>query len=290
MIILDDIHRVPQILDAWNGIGVPGATILKSAGAFRVSSWLQQVGLEALHRLFDTREIQRKTLLVVLDDEELLNAAVAEAERVVGGFDQPNTGILMVLPVAQVRGLNKTYALAKPILPDSVRSGFSALRETPIEDVDAVLELMPAIVNVNDPLDEVARQMLQRPWAHLACVVSDEGMLKGLLSLEALTDDLMVHILPEEFLSEITDMQKMLSFADKSRMRTAGDAMSEPHFVKHGETLKDAFVRLHKYHLPGIPVVDQKYQVVGYINQLEILGICLGDQGPAAVQKRKEAK
>jgi CBS domain-containing protein len=147
---------------------------------------------------------------------------------------------------------------------------------------------MPAIVNVNATLDEVARAMLSSPASHVACVVSDDGMLKGLLSLDALTDDLFYHILPEEFIKEITDMEKMLSFADKSRLKTAGDAMSEPHWVRHGETLKDAFIRMHKHKLPGIPVVDEQYHVVGYINQLELLGICLDD--PQMESKKTDKK
>ena len=67
----------------------------------------------------------------------------------------------------------------------------------------------------------------------------------------------------------------MLAYANKSRMRTAADAMSKPVWVKQGETVKDAFKRMHENDLPGIPVIDSRYKVVGYIDLLELLAVCL---------------
>jgi CBS-domain-containing membrane protein len=58
-------------------------------------------------------------------------------------------------------------------------------------------------------------------------------------------------------------------------MRTAADAMHEPVWVKRGETVKDAFKRMHEHDLPGLPVVDDRYHVAGYINLLELVTICL---------------
>ena len=38
MVIIDDLECLPELLQAWRAIGVPGATILESAGAYRVES------------------------------------------------------------------------------------------------------------------------------------------------------------------------------------------------------------------------------------------------------------
>ncbi|MGB7095271.1 MAG: CBS domain-containing protein, partial [Anaerolineales bacterium] len=83
------------------------------------------------------------------------------------------------------------------------------------------------------------------------------------------------HILPEEFLSEISDMDEAMEFANRSHMRTAADAMQDPVWVKQGETVKDAFKRMHEHDLAGLPVVNNLYHVVGYINLLELLAICM---------------
>ena len=76
-------------------------------------------------------------------------------------------------------------------------------------------------------------------------------------------------------MSEVTDLEHVMQFADKSRMRTAKDAMQEPVWVKRDETVKDAFKRMHDYRLSGLPVVDDRYRVVGYINLLELMAACL---------------
>jgi len=58
-------------------------------------------------------------------------------------------------------------------------------------------------------------------------------------------------------------------------MRTAADAMHEPVWVKREETVKEAFKRMHERHLPGLPVVDDRYHVVGYISLLDLMAVCL---------------
>ena len=104
IVILDDLKKMPAIMDVWRDIGVPGVTILQSAGGHRTTGWLSRVGLGAIDRLFESEEVRRRTLLAAIDDDVLLARAIAEAERVVGGFDKPNTGVLLVLPVAESRG------------------------------------------------------------------------------------------------------------------------------------------------------------------------------------------
>jgi CBS domain-containing protein len=148
-------------------------------------------------------------------------------------------------------------------------------RDTPVEEVAHILELRPTLVHPEMPLDEAARTMLAHPRVHVVCVVNNEGRLIGVLDLRTLADDLFFHIMPEEFLSEATDLEHVLEFADKSRMRTVADAMKKPVWVKQGETVKDAFKRMHEHGLPGLPVVDDRYHVIGYINLLELMAVCL---------------
>jgi CBS domain-containing protein len=99
--------------------------------------------------------------------------------------------------------------------------------------------------------------------------------MEGLLSLRQLADDVFYRIMPEEFFSDVTDLEHLMQFAEMSKMRTAKDAMQKPVWVKQGETVKDAFKRMHEYQLTGLPVVDDRYHVVGYINLLQLLFMCL---------------
>jgi CBS domain-containing protein len=274
MVMLDDLSCLPDLLQAWREIGVPGTTIMESVGARRAETWLSKAGLASLDRLFDAREVRRRTLYAVIEEDKLLAQAVAEAERVVGGFERPESGLLLVLPVAQTKGLRKVQQ--KPLqeeLPPAVRPDWIILRDTLVEEAAVILDLKPTVISPDTPLDEVADAMLTHPNVHVACVVAEDGRLVGLVGLHALADDIFFHIMPEEFLSEISDLEEVMKFADRSRLRTAADAMQEPVWVKRGETVREAFKRMHEHKLPGLPVVDEQYRVVGYINLLELLAI-----------------
>lgn len=275
IVILDDLKVLPDLLKAWRAAGIPGATILQSAGAYRTTTWLSRVGLGALDRLFDTEEVRRRTLLTLIEDETTLDRAIVEAERVVGGFDRPNSGLLMVLPVTHVRGLHKSRPAVGPAaLPPALRPDWLIQRDTSIEDVAAIMNLEPVIVRTETTLDEVAQAMQAHPNVHLACVVNDDDQLVGVLQLQALADDLFFHIMPEEFLVKSFDLERVMDYAQKSRMSSAADAMQPAVWVKRGETVKDAFKRMHEHKLPGLPLVDDRYRVVGYINLLELLAAC----------------
>lgn len=275
-VILNDIKVLPDLLKVWREIGVPGTTILKSVGGYASHTWLSRVGLGAINKLFETKEVQTRTVIAVFDDEELLAQAIAEAERIVGGFDRPNSGVVLVLPVSQAIGLYKTPQKSpQEVSPPALRSDWSALRDTPIEIVESLMNLEPTIVPGDAPLDDVARAMLANPSVLVASVVAEDGRLIGLLELSALADDLFFHILPEEFLSEITDLETLMAYAEKTRALTAQDAMMSPIWVKKGETVKEAFKRMHANKVTGLPLVDERYQVIGYINLLELLSLCI---------------
>ncbi len=273
LVILDDLKVLPSLLHAWRDAGVPGATILESVGAYRAHTWLERVGLGALERLFETEEIRRRTLLTAIDDEALLARAVAEAERVVGGFDRPNSGILLVLPVAEARGLRKERPTVPEVAsPPPLCAGW---REMQVGKIAHVVGLEPVTVPSDAPLDEVARALAAHPGVRVACVVTEEGRLIGLLDLHTITEDLLFYILPEELFREITDLERVAEFAQKTRIRTAADGMQRPVWVKETDTLKQALMLMHEHRLSGLPVVDEAYRVVGYVDLLGLLTHCL---------------
>lgn len=278
MVIVDDLKTLPRLLGAWQQAGVPGVTIVPSAGAYRTVTWLSRVGLGALDRLFEAEEVRQRTLLAVIEDDDLLQIAIAEAERVVGDFSQPNTGLLAVIPLILVKGLQKrTRPGSRETLPPAVRPDWIVQRDTPVHVVVAITNLEPTIVQADATLDQVALAMQAHPNVHVACVVNQDDQLIGLLPLRSLADDLFFHILPEEFISEASNLQRAIEYADKSRLRTAADAMQPPVWVKASDRVSDAFRRMHEQQLPGLPMVDDRYHVVGYINLLELLAICSQD-------------
>lgn len=274
MVILDDLKVLPDLLKAWQEASVPGATILQSVGAYRAHTWLERARLGALERLFEAEEIRRRTLLTVIEDEALLERAIAEAERVVGGFERPNSGVLLVLPVVDARGLQKerlTTALVEPA-PPLICGDWRDIR---VAEVARTRRLEPVTVRSDTSLDEVALALAARPGVRVACVLSDDERLIGLLNVHRIAEDLIFYILPEELLREVTDLERVMDFVAKSRIRTAADAMERPVWVKRTDSLKQALILMHEHRLPGLPVVDDTYHVIGYLDMLSLLTYCL---------------
>ena len=107
MITLHDLTHMPELLEAWKRIGVPGVTILNSMGGFQASELVRSKGLGGFLKMFEEVRSGQRTLFSLIDDPELLELAISEADRIVKGFDRPQSGILFTLPIGQVLGLKK---------------------------------------------------------------------------------------------------------------------------------------------------------------------------------------
>lgn len=109
--ILHDAGQLDEVLDAWTEAGVSGATILPSTGLARLrQSTSLRDDLPLIPSLADLEqhaEILNRTLLTLVDSEELADRVVAATQAVTGDLNLPNTGILAVLPVSKVYGLHR---------------------------------------------------------------------------------------------------------------------------------------------------------------------------------------
>jgi len=110
VLIVDNVDDCPAVLDAWEAIGVLGITILASTGLGHI----RKAGLRddmplmpSLQNLFESEEIQHRTLLSVVDQQELVDKMVETAQTVMGDLERPNSGFLFVVPVIQAIGLGK---------------------------------------------------------------------------------------------------------------------------------------------------------------------------------------
>ena len=281
VVVLSQPRHLPEVVQAWQAIGVPGITILRSAGASRSRSWLSWLGLGEPETAVNESALTQSVLLAAFEEDDLLDRARSEAERVVGGFDRPDSGLLLVLPVRAAAGL-RTRQSPRPAprpAPGGACLTRSITRDMTVEAAAHVLDLAPTLVARETPLDAVARQMVAQPYVHVACVVDEEGRLLGLIDIQSLADDLFYRLLPEEFLAEVSDLEEALAFADRSRARTAQDAMAPPAWVRQGQTVADAFRVMHERRCSGVPVVDELRRVVGYVSLLELLAACISVPG-----------
>jgi CBS domain-containing protein len=278
IVILEDLDRLPNLLAAWKRIGVPGVTIIPSVGGFRAETWLNKIGLGGLDRLFVRGDFQQRTLFSIILDKELLERAISEADEVVEGFDRPHSGILFSLSIEDTLGVHKRKSNeSKSVdkLDNELVNLLSIYKTTLVSEIVESIDLSPIIVSVDASITSIVSEVIAHPRVHIVCVVNDEGHLMGLIDLETLADAMFLTAFPEEFLRELKGIQEVINYARRTKARYASDLMIDPIWVKMNDSLEQAFLRMHENRLPGLPVIDEHYHVINYINLLELMAVCL---------------
>jgi nitrogen regulatory protein P-II 1 len=111
LFVLHDAEKLRDLLDAWKAAGASGATILFSTGMGRIhqaDALRDDLPLmPSLEDFLPRFERLSRTLFTMLDDDSVVEKVIAATQQVVGDLNQPDRGLLMVLPVAQVYGLRK---------------------------------------------------------------------------------------------------------------------------------------------------------------------------------------
>jgi len=110
LFVLDNPDKLEELLNAWEEAGTGGATVLVSTGMRRLSDggFRDDIPLmPGLDDFYKRVEDYHRTLFTIVQDDAVLEKVVAATRSVVGDLNQPNTGILVVLPTAQVYGLEK---------------------------------------------------------------------------------------------------------------------------------------------------------------------------------------
>jgi nitrogen regulatory protein PII len=113
MMVMHNPEKVPELLDAWEQVGVSGVTILHSSGLGRVRR-KNRSGLRddlplipSLEALLNHEEEFSRTLFSIVQGEQMVDQMVDATQRVVGDLTRPDTGLLVVIPVVRAFGLQK---------------------------------------------------------------------------------------------------------------------------------------------------------------------------------------
>lgn len=304
IVILHNLELLPELLDAWKKVGIPGITLLPSLGGFEAVSQLQRSGLSGLLSVFEQSSPKQRTILSLIDNEETLSIAISEAERVVGGFDRPHTGILFTLPVGQALGLQKwgtDHQPAKAVnetgrekksldrgaanllgwFEEEVRelygkktlAGWRKTRNLHVATVFKNLLNQPTVVSVDSPIRDVLSAFLSNPHVPVVCVINQEERLVGMIKEEWFAEMLLIPAMPENFIQDPDQYEKALAYARMKPDQKAFDIMIDPDFISHECTLEEAFLEMQRKTVIGLPLVNKHYRVVGYLSLLELLGI-----------------
>ena len=111
MFVLHDPSFLREVLEAWDATGVSGITIFPSTGLRRLQSLdvlRDDIPLiPSLEDLIQQEERLNRTLFTIVDGDEMVEKVVEATQSVIGDLNNPNTGILTVLPVVKTYGLNR---------------------------------------------------------------------------------------------------------------------------------------------------------------------------------------
>jgi nitrogen regulatory protein P-II 1 len=108
LFVLHDATKIHDLMSAWKESGASGATVLFSTGMGRI---VQEITLRddlplmpSLSDFYVPSEELSRTIFTIINDD-LVERMIAVTEQIAGDLNQPGNGILVVLPIDQVRGL-----------------------------------------------------------------------------------------------------------------------------------------------------------------------------------------
>ena len=105
MFVLNDSKKIDQILDGWSQVGVNGATLLESTGAYR-----RRMRIPGRYAYATTsKDETNTTLMAIVEKEDTINKCLEMTEKIIGNLDEPNTGVFSYWPLAYVKGISKNY-------------------------------------------------------------------------------------------------------------------------------------------------------------------------------------
>jgi hypothetical protein len=114
MLVVHDVEKFEDVLKAWKSAGVSGVTVLPSLGMQRIDDELalreNMPLMPLISSLFEDEEVQNRTLFTILEGDDLLERVEGATKSILGDLDEPNTGVMAVLPVAKAFGIHRRDA------------------------------------------------------------------------------------------------------------------------------------------------------------------------------------
>ncbi len=108
VLVLNKHEHVNAILERFLEIGITGATLVDSRGMGREILECESPVVGGLRKLiYEQCHPNNITIFSLVHDEETIDRATDEIEKIAGDLDRPGAGVLFVLPVIRVKGLQR---------------------------------------------------------------------------------------------------------------------------------------------------------------------------------------
>jgi nitrogen regulatory protein PII len=102
--VLSKYEKLDRFLTALDHAGIKGATVLNSTGMARLLSSESEAILGSLRSYFTPEREDNRTIFIVACEEKI-NRVKEIIHEVFGSLDQPDTGILFVIPTIYTEGI-----------------------------------------------------------------------------------------------------------------------------------------------------------------------------------------
>lgn len=110
MLLLAHADQMETVVAAWHAVGVEDVTLFQSKSLIQVHDRCRRDDLPLLPSLLDIfadDEFDHNTIFTVVDGEAPVERLLTAAEQQIGDLDDPGNGVLIVLPVAPLKGLRQ---------------------------------------------------------------------------------------------------------------------------------------------------------------------------------------
>ncbi len=106
--VLNRTEHLENLLQSFSEHGISGATVLDSKGMARILHSEDELPIiYGLRSIVEPERRSSKTIFCVLPDEKV-QLARDIVNKVTGGLDVPDSGIMFAMPLTFVEGLEKT--------------------------------------------------------------------------------------------------------------------------------------------------------------------------------------
>lgn len=106
MFVLDDPSRLDEVLDAWQEMGIQGATIMESTGLYRRRAHIMgtRYGF-GFPRVVERVEEGHYTIFAVVPDASVAQRCLTAVEAIIGDLAQPHTGVFAAWNLDLAKGM-----------------------------------------------------------------------------------------------------------------------------------------------------------------------------------------
>lgn len=110
--VLNNPDLLEEVIEAWEKIGVPGATVLLGTGMGRMhQTRFMRDDMPLMPSVGDFYQphpqTMSRTIFAAVKDEALIDRIAAVTQELVGDMNEPETGILFVTPILRAYGMEK---------------------------------------------------------------------------------------------------------------------------------------------------------------------------------------